>query len=598
MYAIQTRGLTKKYGQKAALENFDLKVQQGDIHALLGPNGAGKTTLVRILATLIKPDSGEVKIFENDLLKESSKVRELISLTGQNASVDEELTGYENMFLIARLMGFTKTDARKRARQLLKSFGLETASKKLVKNYSGGMRRRLDIAASIIKIPKILFLDEPTTGLDPRSRNNLWAIIRALAKEGTTVVLTTQYLEEADQLADQITVIDQGRLISEGTSEQLKRSVGENILHIYPNGENSLDILSNFLTGKLGLTSAILSEKGPVNIRVKSTREAVKILSSLDSLEDHIRSFSLSRPNLDEVFLALTGKPVEENESGKRQGKEDEVEIEDAVTSNPKRVLDVINPVRGANVFTGKMMFGWRSMLKIKHIPEQFTDALITPIMFTFMFTYIFGGALAGSTAEYLHFFVPGILVQTLVFNSIYSGMNIHTDISKGLFDRFRSMPIWSPTPLVGIFVGDIVRHLISGIVVLIFAAFLGFKIGAGPLAVVSVFLISIYFAVSISWLFLILGITMRSLSAVMSLGWLLLMPLVFMSNIFVDPATMPDWLQIFVAWNPLAWQVDVCREILDGVYNWANIGKAIGASTLITLILAPIGIFFYKKER
>ncbi len=597
-YAIEAKGLSKTFGNTVALKNFNLKVKKGHVHALLGPNGAGKTTLVKILATLTRPDQGEVNILGKDLLKEPKAVRELISLTGQNASVDEELTGRENMFLIARLLGFSAGDARKRSRVLMKSFGLEKASNKLVKNYSGGMRRRLDIAVSILKIPSILFLDEPTTGLDPRSRNNLWRVIKALAERGTTVVLTTQYLEEADQLADRISVIDRGELISEGTSDELKSSVGENILHLYPSGDNARKLLIRQLAD-FGLEiPAEQDSGGPVNIRVANTEQAIEWLDKIRTNGDHIRSFSLSRPNLDEVFLALTGRPAEEDAGQDGKSPASNLESDDAVSPNPEEIIEVVNPGRGAGIATGKMMFGWRSMLKIKHIPEQFTDALITPIMFTFMFTYIFGGALAGSTEDYLQFFVPGILVQTLVFNSIYSGMNMHTDISKGLFDRFSSLPIWSPTPLVGIFVGDFIRHLVSGLVVLIFAALLGFRVAAGLPSIALVFGLAIYFAVSVSWLFLILGITMRSLSAVMSLGWLLLMPLVFMSNIFVDPATMPGWMQTFVNWNPLSWQVEACRDILDGIYDMRTIGKALLASTAITAVLAPIGIYFYKRER
>jgi ABC-2 type transport system permease protein len=243
-------------------------------------------------------------------------------------------------------------------------------------------------------------------------------------------------------------------------------------------------------------------------------------------------------------------------------------------------------------------MFGWRNLIKIKHIPEQFMDVLITPIMFTFMFTYLFGGALAGSPKAYLQFFIPGILVQTLTFNAMYAGININNDVSKGIFDRFRSMPIWLPAPLSGIFIGDFFRHLIAGIMVLLLGFILGFRTDAGIMAFVFSFLIIIIFAMSISWVFIIMGLTMRSSSAVMSFGWLLLMPMVFMSNIFADPATMPAWLQKFITWNPLAWQVDAVRALLAGNVTGVLLAKALGASAVITAILFPVTVWIYRKER
>jgi ABC-2 type transport system permease protein len=225
-------------------------------------------------------------------------------------------------------------------------------------------------------------------------------------------------------------------------------------------------------------------------------------------------------------------------------------------------------------------------------------DVLITPIMFTFMFTYIFGGALAGSTKAYLQFFIPGILVQTLTFNAMYAGININNDVSKGIFDRFRSMPIWLPAPLSGVFIGDFFRHLISGTLVLLFGFILGFRTGAGFPAFAAAFVIMIFFAMSISWVFIIMGLTMRSSSAVMSFGWLILMPLVFMSNIFADPLTMPGWLQTFVSFNPLAWQVDAVRGLLAGTSTSKEIFTALGASLIITAILFPLTVWFYQKER
>jgi ABC-2 type transport system ATP-binding protein len=224
--AIETEGLVKRFGEKTAVDGIDLAVRSGTVYGVLGPNGAGKTTTIRMLATLLRPDGGSARVLGHDVVRDAAAVRGCVSLTGQFASVDEELTGRENLTLIGRLLGFAHRAAAARADELLDAFGIAEAADRLVKTYSGGMRRRLDIAASIVVTPELLFLDEPTTGLDPRSRNQVWEIVRVLVAAGTTVLLTTQYLDEADQLADRLAIIDHGRIIAEGTPDELKTRVG------------------------------------------------------------------------------------------------------------------------------------------------------------------------------------------------------------------------------------------------------------------------------------------------------------------------------------------------------------------------------------
>ena len=594
MWAIETTGLMKSFGKNTVLKGIDLKVKKGNIHAILGPNGSGKTTLIKIFSTLLKADDGIIRVAGHDVSDQPDKVRESISLTGQNASVDEELTGYENLYLFARLLRFSVSEARQRANELLAAFLLNEAGTRLVKNYSGGMRRKLDIAASIVRITDLLFLDEPTTGLDPRSRNALWELIRGIARQGTTILLTTQYLEEAEQLADKISVLDEGRIISEGTSDELKKSVGNNMLHVHLNGVDNQHLES--VLYRMNIKPVHFEENNrKISFRVLGHKEAIGILDNLQSNEVEITAFNLARPDLNEVFLSLTGDLKDTEGEGlpdeNRKGSQKD-------TFSVSRLLENASPVKSTRFLSNKFMFGWRNLIKIKHIPEQFMDVLITPVMFTFMFTYLFGGALAGSTKAYLQFFIPGILVQTLTFNTVYAGININNDISKGIFDRFRSMPIWLPAPLSGIFVGDFFRHLISASVVISLGYLLGFRVEAGLPAFILSFLIIIFFAMSISWIFIIMGLILRSNSAVMSFGWLILMPLVFMSNIFTDPSTMPGWLQTFIRYNPLAWQVDVVRGLLSGSATAAGLLKAMGASAVLTVVLFPVTIWFYKKER
>lgn len=314
--AIEIQGLVKGFGRKRAVNGIDLAVPAGTVYGVLGPNGAGKTTTLRMLATLLRPDGGSARIFGHDLVQEADAVRSRVSLTGQFASVDEELSGEENLVFMARLMGFTWKKARERADELLYAFGLKEAAHRQVKNYSGGMRRRIDIAASIVVAPDLLFLDEPTTGLDPRSRNQVWGIVRSLVGNGTTVLLTTQYLEEADQLADRIAVFDSGKVIAEGTSGELKASVGSGMLHVRLSDPGDRAEAKRILAKTLGTDIQLLSEPVSLSAKVNDTERVAKALSELAANRIAVTEFSLGQPSLDEVFLTLTGSGTDKYSRG------------------------------------------------------------------------------------------------------------------------------------------------------------------------------------------------------------------------------------------------------------------------------------------
>jgi ABC-2 type transport system ATP-binding protein len=321
--AIEANGLVKNFGDVKAVDGVDLAVRRGSVYGVLGPNGAGKTTTIRMLATLLRPDAGSARVLGHDIVGEADDVRSLVSLTGQLASVDEDLTGWENLTLIGRLLGLKRAGAKARATELLEAFGLGDDGSRLVKNYSGGMRRRLDVAASIVVSPELMFLDEPTTGLDPRSRNLVWDIVRALVDQGTTILLCTQYLDEADQLADGIAVIDRGKVIAEGTPAQLKASVGSGALHVRlldpeqrPEAER---LLARELGGAhLAADPAALSSPSPDPDRAAET------IAELSRAGIGVASFSLDQPSLDEVFLALTGHPAEEQSEEDTQIEEEQ----------------------------------------------------------------------------------------------------------------------------------------------------------------------------------------------------------------------------------------------------------------------------------
>jgi ABC-2 type transport system ATP-binding protein len=310
--AIEASGLVKSFGDNTAVDGVDLAVRTGSVYGVLGPNGAGKTTTIRMLATLLTPDAGAARVLGHDIVEDADTVRGLISLTGQLASVDEDLNGRENLILIGRLLGLRRDAAKARATELLDAFGLSEASGRLVKHYSGGMRRRLDIAASIVVTPEVMFLDEPTTGLDPRSRNQVWDIIRALSHGGTTILLCTQYLDEADQLAEGIAVIDHGKVIAEGTPGQLKASVGSGRLHIRLLDPEQRPEAERLVAAELGEIH-LESDPAALTAPCADADRAAEAVAQLTRQGVRIADFSLGQPSLDEVFLALTGHTAEES---------------------------------------------------------------------------------------------------------------------------------------------------------------------------------------------------------------------------------------------------------------------------------------------
>jgi oleandomycin transport system ATP-binding protein len=308
--AVLAEGLAKRFGETRALDGVDLAVRAGSVLGLLGPNGAGKTTAVRILATLLQPDSGHAEVCGYDVVRDAHQVRQLVGLTGQYASVDEMLTGAENLLLIGRLLGRSRAAAKNRAHELLDRFNLTDAAHRAVKTYSGGMRRRLDLAASLVGQPRVLFLDEPTTGLDPRSRLDMWQIVRELVADGVTVMLTTQYLEEADQLADEIAVVDRGRVIATGTPAQLKARSGAQPLVVRPANTADLAIVTSIVHDLTGAAPTV--DDTSVTASVTDPAVLPAVVRRLDDAKVLVAELALRDASLDEVFLSLTGHRPEE----------------------------------------------------------------------------------------------------------------------------------------------------------------------------------------------------------------------------------------------------------------------------------------------
>jgi ABC-2 type transport system ATP-binding protein len=309
-FAVEAEGLVKVYGDNRAVDGVDLRVRTGSIYGVLGPNGAGKTTTISMLATLLRPDAGQARIFGHDVVREAQIVRQLIGVTGQYASVDETLSATENLIIFSRLLGLSSADARKKSTQLLEEFGLTEAAKRPLAKFSGGMRRRLDLAASLIAQPPLIFLDEPTTGLDPRTRAQMWETIRRLVSTGSTVLLTTQYLDEADQLADRIAVIDRGKVVAEGTTNELKASIGTASLQLQLSNKKdaiaAVKVIETSLKAKTTISGELLT------VPMADPDRVTDLLVALRSAGVRLSEFSMQKPSLDEVFLAITGHAAEE----------------------------------------------------------------------------------------------------------------------------------------------------------------------------------------------------------------------------------------------------------------------------------------------
>ena len=603
--AIEATGLAKAYDDVKAVDGVDLAVRRGSVYGVLGPNGAGKTTTIRMLATLLRPDSGTAQVMGHDVVREADAVRSVVSLTGQLASVDEDLSGRENLILIARLLGFDRPGAKARADELLEAFDLADAAGRLVKNYSGGMRRRLDIAASLVVTPELMFLDEPTTGLDPRSRNQVWDIIRALTAGGTTILLCTQYLEEADQLTDGIAVIDHGRVIAEGTPAQLKASVGSGALRVRLLDPEQRPQAERVLSGGARRDPPGGGSGGPLG-RMRRRRPGGGSGGGAGGRRRRDRRL------LGRAAEPGRGLPGAHRPSGRgadggagdlgRGGtggmttppSSSTTEATDAAAIH-KVLVAGPRPAR-PSALAAALTFGWRGMLKVKHVPEQLIDVTITPVMFVLLFTYLFGGAVAGSTGEYRDYILPGVLVVAVLFTTVYSGIAINTDLTRGVIDRFRSLPIWSPAPLVGALLGDSVRYLIAGTVIVVLGLILGYRPDGGVPGMVGAVGLVVVFSFGLSWVFTTMGLIMRSPNAVMNAGFMSIFPITFLSNVYVEPDTLPAGLEAFVNANPVSVLVTAVRGLAEGNPDAGDIAIVLGVAALLTAVFAPLTSRLYRR--
>jgi ABC-2 type transport system ATP-binding protein len=596
--AVRVERVVKRFGSTTALDGVDLEVPEGMVFGLLGPNGAGKTTLVRILATLLRPDAGRAELLGLDVVSDPSKVREELALTGQFAAVDELLTGRENLEMFGRLFRLSRTEARRRASELLERFELMDAADRTAKTYSGGMRRRLDLASSMLTQPRVLFLDEPTTGLDPRSRNEIWDIVRDLRREGTTVLLTTQYLEEADELADEIAVIDHGRVIAKGTGNELKDRVGGHILEVELTNVGQRDEAKAAL---LRIGCGQPEEDGrPDRLTLPAPRESLVLVeeaaAELRRAGVGVSEMGLRGPTLDDVFLQLTGQAPSENGGSVGTAAVAEIPVERArrlwrPTSISLR--DVESSVTDIGVVTMRnLRHFWRQ-------PDLLVFSTIQPIMFVILFVYVFGGAVGLALppgVRYVDYVLPGIFVQSVTFRASNTAVGLSEDLRRGVIDRFRSMPMARSAVLLGRTTADLVRNiLITGLLILV-GYIIGFSFQAGFLNAVACVLLVAAFGFALSWIFAFVSLVVRGAETAQTAGFVLLFPLVFASSVFVPVSTMPSWLQPFAEASPVTLTANAARTL--ALYGGvpASLGESLAWIAGILAVFVPLSVWRYRR--
>jgi ABC transporter DrrB family efflux protein len=601
--AVRVEGVVKRFGETVALDGAGLEVPGGMVFGLLGPNGAGKTTLVRILATLLTPDAGRAEVLGHDVVREPGAVRELLGLTGQFAAVDELLTGRENLEMFGRLFKLSRAEAHRRAGELLERFELAQAADRPARTYSGGMRRRLDIASSLVTRPRILFLDEPTTGLDPRSRNEIWAIVRELRRGGTTLLLTTQYLEEADQLADRIAVIDRGKVIAEGTGNELKDRVGGQILEVELASVGQRDQAQAVLAG-VGCGDPQPDER-PDRLTLPAPRDGLQLVeeaaAGLRRAQIGVSDIGLRRPTLDDVFLQLTGAPPSENGGGPtpRTRRRPQPQQPAPNVSEPRRpVLRLPSPQDVRLAITDTAVVTGRNLRHYIRQPDLLTFSTIQPVLFVLLFVYVFGGAVGRSLPHgvtYVDFLLPGIFVQSVTFGASQTAVGLSEDLQRGVVDRFRSMPMARSAVLAGRTVADLVRNvLIIGLMIAV-GYVVGFRFTGGAAGAVGCIAVVAAFGFALSWIFAFVALTVRGAEAAQTAGFVVIFPLVFASSVFVPVSTMPDWLQAFATISPVTVTADAARSLaLFG--TTASLGAAAAWIGGLLAVFIPLSVWRYRR--
>jgi ABC-2 type transport system ATP-binding protein len=594
---IEVRDVHKVFGQTRALKGLDLVVERGEVVALLGPNGAGKTTLVRILTTLLRPERGAASVAGFDTVRDAASLRQVIGLSGQFAAIDDLLTGRENLELIGSLHHFGRAEARRCAESALERFSLREAADRQAKTYSGGMRRRLDLALSLIARPPVLVLDEPTTGLDPRTRVDFWLLIEELVAEGTTLLLTTQYMEEADRLAHRIAVIDHGRTITGGTPDQLKARVGGDTVELLVADQTDFD-------KALAATAPLRDGTATVDRRrrrvaLPAPGGATTLMSALRRLDEAgvvVDDIGLRRPSLDDVFVALTGHTA--NGTGDSRH----------ANPHPENGRSTWSTTSAGGTGAGDSGSGstWRSTLtdialitvrdlrRVVRTPRALYLSLVQPVVVALLFLYVLGGAINTPGLSYVNYLIPGVAIQTTLFGAT-TAVAIAVDLQGGMIDRFRSLPIARSAVLAGQTLTDLVRTTLALCVLFGVSVLLGFGFHNGFWWGLAAFILILVFSFAMSWLLVLIGLVAKDPETA-HLANMLPFPLVFVGSAYVPVETMPDWLQTFAGNQPFSVVINAVRAMTQGgdVHHWLSLSIAWIVAMLLLFI--PLSVSYYRK--
>jgi ABC-2 type transport system ATP-binding protein len=590
---VQVEGLVKRYGELTALAGVDLVVPAGSVVALLGANGAGKTTLVRILTTLTVPDEGRARVGGADVVTAAGQVRTLIGVTGQSAAVDARLTAAENLDLIARLYHLPPATRRERVSDLLEQLALTEAADRRAGTLSGGTRRRLDIAAGLIGATPVVVLDEPTTGLDPRTRLALWDVIRERAATGTTVLLTSQYLEEADRLADRIALLDAGRVVAEGTPDQLKDLVGATVLDVAV-GENGLERAAAVLAA-LGHGAP---QVDPVQRRLTLPADGVDslpmVLSRLREQDVDVVELGARRPTLDEVFLAFTG-PDAARPSGAglaaratpplgRPSGEERPSTLPAKRHPPRRTMSEIGALTTRN---------WR---RLGRDPQTLALTVGQPILLLLGFRYLLGGAIAVPGGVYVQYLLPGLFTAAVIIASGGTAISLAQDLQSGIVDRFRTLPIAPSAVLAARTAADQVVNLVSLAAIVALSVPLGFEFRGTTAQVVLALALLVLLGYALTWMYAAIGSSLRSPEASYAAGTLVLFLLLFASSAFVPVDSFPPWLQSIARVQPVTITIDAVRALTNGLPAGELPWQSALWSVVILLVSMAIAVRKYRR--
>ena len=612
--AVEAHDLVKVFprGNVRALDGVSLEVEAGTVLGLLGPNGAGKTTVVRILSTILGPDSGHASVLGLDVVSQAEAVRRTIGLAGQYAAVDENLTGRENIHMVARLSHLSRKVAARRAVELLEEFGLTSAGDRVLKTYSGGMRRRLDLAAALVANPPILFLDEPTTGLDPQSRQGLWTSIEELVREGTTVLLTTQYLEEADRLARDIVVIDHGRVIAQGTPAQLKADLGD---------LGGLRDAGRAGRGRAGPApaDAVLGEAtGRREPRHRAHRDRRAQGGRRGAARARCRRGNHRRPGTpgaqprrrvpephrsqDDDRRGRRGRGIQTQArlrpgTQRRRDRREGCRMTTTLT-RPAQLIQSDQGHRLAWAVADIVTMAKRNILAVLRTPEALFFTTLQPIMFVLLFTYVFGGAIHVPGGHYIDFLMPGVFVQTVIFGAMSSSAGLAEDLHKGIIERFRALPMSRSAVLAGRTTSDLVRNFFVMILITLVGVAVGFRIGTNFGLFVCGVLVILFFAYALSWGFAYIGLSAPNAETAQVMVFPLIFPLLFASSAFVPVASMPGWLQVFAEHQPVTQVVNASRSLMVGgaLHDSGAVWSALLWTVGLLVVLAPIAVRKYRR--